>query len=40
MVKNINSTHRIEGVPTQFGLTGALETSKAASKATFPVAKA
>ncbi|DAA73935.1 TPA_exp: Uncharacterized protein A8136_3921 [Trichophyton benhamiae CBS 112371] len=27
MVKNINSTHRIEGVPTQFGLAGAREAS-------------
>ncbi|MCJ1339982.1 Sphingolipid C9-methyltransferase 2 [Bachmanniomyces sp. S44760] len=27
-VKNINSTHRIEGVPTQFGLAGALASSK------------
>jgi len=28
MVKNINSTHRIEGVPSQFGLEGALAASK------------
>lgn len=28
LVKNINSTHRIEGVPSQFGLTGALAASK------------
>ena len=28
MVKNINSTHRIEGVPSQFGLQGALAASK------------
>ena len=28
MVKNINSTHRIEGVPSQFGLVGALAASK------------
>ena len=27
-MKNINSTHRIEGVPTQFGLEGALAASK------------
>ena len=27
-VKNINSTHRIEGVPSQFGLLGALAASK------------
>ena len=29
LVKNINSTHRIEGVPTQFGLEGALAAGKA-----------
>ena len=29
LVKNINSTHRIEGVDTQFGLAGALATGKA-----------
>ncbi|CAF9926106.1 MAG: Sphingolipid C9-methyltransferase 2 [Heterodermia speciosa] len=28
MVKNINSTHRIEGVPSQYGLQGALAASK------------
>ncbi len=28
LVKNINSTHRIDGVPSQFGLTGALAASK------------
>lgn len=28
MVKNINSVHRIEGVPSQFGLAGALAASK------------
>ena len=28
LVKNINSTHRIEGVPTQFSLSGALNASK------------
>lgn len=27
MVKNINSTHRVEGIPTQFGLLGALNAS-------------
>lgn len=27
LVKNINSTHRIEGVPSQFGLMGALASS-------------
>ena len=29
LVKNINSTHRVEGIPAQFGLSGALATSKA-----------
>lgn len=33
LVKNINSTHRIEGIPTQFGLTGALK--KAIGKVDF-----
>jgi hypothetical protein len=28
LVKNINSTHRIEGVPSQFGLMGSLAASK------------
>ncbi|KAL8948108.1 MAG: hypothetical protein Q9222_005677 [Ikaeria aurantiellina] len=28
MVKNINSTHRVEGIPSQFGLLGALAASK------------
>ncbi|KAL9619283.1 MAG: hypothetical protein Q9204_008312, partial [Flavoplaca sp. TL-2023a] len=28
MVKNINSTHRVEGIPSQFGLQGALAASK------------
>lgn len=39
MVKNINSTHRIEGVPSQFALKGAYEASKTAEKETFPVTK-
>ncbi|KAF2810276.1 S-adenosyl-L-methionine-dependent methyltransferase [Mytilinidion resinicola] len=29
LVKNINSTHRVEGIDTQFALSGALNTSKA-----------
>jgi cyclopropane fatty-acyl-phospholipid synthase-like methyltransferase len=29
LVKNINSTHRIEGVPTQYGLLGSLKSCKA-----------
>ena len=36
LVKNINSTHRIEGVPTQFNLKGALDASQAAGKSFFP----
>jgi hypothetical protein len=32
VVKNLNSTHRIDGVRTQFGLTGALAAAKAAGK--------
>lgn len=28
LVKNINSTHRVEGIPTQFGLSGALASGK------------
>lgn len=28
LVKNINSTHRVEGIPTQFGLLGAMAASK------------
>ncbi len=27
-MKNINSTHRVEGIDSQFGLTGALAASK------------
>ena len=29
LVKNINSTHRVEGIPSQFGLTGALAAGQA-----------
>ncbi|KAL2817616.1 S-adenosyl-L-methionine-dependent methyltransferase [Aspergillus granulosus] len=36
VVKNLNSTHRILGVPTQFGLTGALEASRKAGKSRLP----
>ncbi|KAK4154426.1 putative fatty acid methyltransferase [Chaetomidium leptoderma] len=36
LVKNINSVHRINGVPTQYCLTGALEASKKAGRAVFP----
>ena len=28
LVKNINSTHRVEGIPSQFGLAGALASWK------------
>lgn len=28
MVKNLNSTHRVEGIPSQYGLQGALAASK------------
>jgi hypothetical protein len=37
LVKNINSTHRVEGINSQFGLKGALEASKTAGKDNFPV---
>ena len=32
----MNSTHRVEGISTQFSLSGALHASKAANKALFP----
>lgn len=35
LVKNINSTHRIEAIHTQFSLIGALEAAKAKGKALF-----
>ncbi|KAL1304767.1 hypothetical protein AAFC00_003704 [Neodothiora populina] len=37
MVKNINSTHRVEGIDTQFGLAGAKAHSVASEKSAFPV---
>jgi len=37
LVKNINSTHRVEGINSQFGLKGALDASKTAGKQGFPV---
>jgi hypothetical protein len=40
MVKNINSTHRADGINTQFGLSGALEAAKNVAKAVFPSSKA
>lgn len=36
VVKNLNSVHRINGVGSQFGLSGALATSRAAGKASLP----
>jgi cyclopropane-fatty-acyl-phospholipid synthase len=36
VVKNLNSTHRINGVPSQYGLTGALEASRKAGKSRLP----
>lgn len=33
IVKNLNSTHRIEGIPTQHGLSGALKHTGADLKA-------
>lgn len=36
LVKNLNSVHRIDGVPTQYSLPGALEASRKAGRATFP----
>ena len=34
VVKNLNTTHRVTGIPTQYGLHGALAASKTAGKAT------
>ncbi|PPJ57172.1 hypothetical protein CBER1_07017 [Cercospora berteroae] len=39
LVKNINSTHRVEGIPNAFGLHGALNASKEKGKALFPANK-
>lgn len=36
VVKNLNSTHRISGVPTQFGLSAALDSSRKAGKSRLP----
>ncbi|KAL4875612.1 S-adenosyl-L-methionine-dependent methyltransferase [Aspergillus karnatakaensis] len=38
VVKNLNSTHRIDGVPTQFSLSAALEKSRKAGKSRLPEA--
>lgn len=32
LVKNINSTHRVEGIPTHHSLRGALESTRASLK--------
>jgi len=34
--KNLNATHRMDGVNTQFGINGAIAASKAAGKASLP----
>ncbi|KAM0717129.1 hypothetical protein Q7P37_006981 [Cladosporium fusiforme] len=36
VVKNLNSTHRISGVPSQFGIHGAIAKAKAAGRAVLP----
>ncbi|KAI6248623.1 Sphingolipid C9-methyltransferase 2 [Erysiphe necator] len=36
LVKNINSTHRVEGIKTQFSLSGALQSCRENKKADFP----
>jgi hypothetical protein len=36
VVKNLNSTHRIDGVTSQYGLQGAIAASKLAGKAVCP----
>lgn len=38
LVKNINSTHRIEGIATQFGLTGARQAAIDRANGTLPSA--
>lgn len=38
-MKNINSVHRVEGIPSQYSLHGALEAAKAAGKSLFPGTK-
>ncbi|PGH15532.1 hypothetical protein AJ79_02314 [Helicocarpus griseus UAMH5409] len=39
LVKNLNCVHRVDGIKTQYGLTAALEESKAAGKNVFPTMK-
>jgi hypothetical protein len=34
--KNLNATHRMDGLNTQFGINGAVAASKAAGKASLP----
>lgn len=36
VVKNLNATHRIKGVGSQFGLSGALAAARAAGRAVLP----
>jgi hypothetical protein len=36
VVKNLNATHRIDGLASQFGLSGALASSKAKGKSRLP----
>ena len=36
LVKNLNCVHRVDGIPTQYSLSGALDASRAAGKAVFP----
>jgi hypothetical protein len=33
MVKNLNATHRVEGIATQYNLPGALKAAKAKNRA-------
>ncbi|KAH9827213.1 putative fatty acid methyltransferase [Teratosphaeria destructans] len=40
LVKNLNSTHRVEGINNAFGLKGALQASQAVGKSAFPANKA
>ncbi|KAM0796193.1 S-adenosyl-L-methionine-dependent methyltransferase [Usnea florida] len=37
LVKNMNCVHRVNGIPTQYSLSAALDASKAAGKAVFPI---
>ena len=37
VVKNLNATHRVNGIPTQYGLSGALAAAKAKGKVECPM---